>query len=367
MIKTILALVAALALGVVAASAVAAGGLDKYGCPLNTGLHCKELEAAGTTVFGTTTDAPTTATTATTATTTTVATTTTATTTTGKTTTATTTTGGTTTGGRTPGGGSISVTSPCGVASSATYQHVVVVLMENHNYSRLIGASDAPYINQLASECGLATNYSAVSHPSLPNYLALTGGSTFGITDDKNPSGHPLGAASIFSQLGNNWRALDESMPSNCYGSDSGTYVAHHNPAAYYTSVAAACKSLDTPLGSTPDLSAAYTFITPNQCDNMHDCSVASGDSWLQGFVPKLIQSPQYQAGNTVIFLTWDEGSSTNNQVVTEVIAPTVKPGLKVGTAFTHYSLLRTSEELLGLPLLGSAASANSMRAGFGL
>jgi hypothetical protein len=256
---------------------------------------------------------------------------------------------------------------PAGTESLEKIKHVVVVMMENHNYSRLIGASDAPYVNQLASECGLATNYSAVGHPSLPNYLALTAGSTFGISDDKNPSGHPLGSASIFSQLGSNWRALDESMPGSCYPTDSGTYVAHHNPAAYYTSVASACKSLDEQLGSTPDLSAAYTFITPNQCDNMHDCSVATGDNWLKGFVPKLIETPQYQAGNTVVFITWDEGSSSNNQVVTEVIAPTVKPGLKVGTAFTHYSLLRTSEELLGLPLLGNAASAASMRSGFGL
>src|SRR5579884_3564 len=362
MLKTTLALAVALTLGVVVAGALAAGGVDKYGCPLNTGLHCKELEAAGTTVFGST-DSTTTPTTATTATTTT----TTATTTTTTTTTGTTTTTPTTTGGKPPFGGSISVGAPCGVMSSATYKHVVVIVMENHNYGRLIGASDAPYINQLASECGLATNYSAVSHPSLPNYLALTAGSTFGITDDKNPSGHPLGSSSIFSQLGSNWRALDESMPSNCYASDSGTYVAHHNPAAYYTSVASSCKSLDTPLGSTPDLSAAFTFITPNQCDNMHDCAVSSGDNWLKAFVPKLIQSPQYQAANTVIFVTWDEGSSSDNQVVTEVIAPTVTPGLKVGTPFTHYSLLRTSEELLGLPLLGNAANAASMRSGFGL
>ena len=362
MIKTTLAFVVALALGIVAAEALAAGGVDKYGCPLNTGLHCKQLEAAGTTVFDSTPD-PGTTTTATTTTATT--TTTTATTTTGKTTTTTATT--TTTGGKPPFGGSIGVNAPCGVASSTTYKHVVVIVMENHNYGRLIGASDAPYINQLASECGLATNYSAAAHPSLPNYLALTGGSTFGISDDKNPAGHPLGSASIFSQLGANWRALDESMPGNCRGSDSGTYVAHHNPAAYYTNVASACASLDVPLGSTPDLSAAYTFITPNQCDNMHDCSIATGDKWLQGFVPKLIETPQYQAGNTVIFLTWDEGSSTDNQVVTEVIAPTVKPGLKVATKFTHYSLLRTSEELLGLPLLGNAAGAASMRSAFGL
>ena len=324
-IKAIPALVVALALGI--GVAAAASRTNAATCIPHTGQHCKRDT---------------------------------------QTTTTSTTTGATTTTGSTPTG-SLSAATPCGISSNASYRHVVVIVMENHDYSRLIGASDAPYLNWLAAHCGLATNYTAAGHPSLPNYLALTAGTTFGISDDKGPNAHPLGSASIFSQLGSNWRSLEESMPGNCYPSDSGTYVVHHNPAAYYTGVASACKTLDVPLGQTPDLSAAYTFITPNECDDMHDCSVASGDAWLKAFIPKLIGTSQYQAGNTVVFLTWDEGSSTDNQVVTEVIAPTVKPGLKVGTKFTHYSLLRTAEEILGLPLLGNAGSAASMRSAFGL
>src|SRR5437764_294166 len=101
----------------------------------------------------------------------------------------------------------------------ATYDHVIWILMENHSFNEIIGNSAAPYINQLASRCGLATNYFAVSHPSLPNYIALTSGSTQGITDDKSPSSHQLNAPSIFSQLEGSpstWRTLEEAMPSNC-------------------------------------------------------------------------------------------------------------------------------------------------------
>ena len=100
----------------------------------------------------------------------------------------------------------IPVLSPCGVAGVAHYDHVVVIMLENVGYS-IVGSSDAPYFNQLTEKCGLATNYLAVAHPSLPNYVALTSGSTQGITDDGEPSSHPLGMASIFSELGSNWRA----------------------------------------------------------------------------------------------------------------------------------------------------------------
>lgn len=261
---------------------------------------------------------------------------------------------------------------PCGTALTppATYDHVVWVVMENHSYSQIIGSSSAPYVNQLAGECGSATNFTAESHPSLPNYIAMTSGSTQGITDDNGPSSHPLNVASIFSQLGSGgWRSLEESMPSNCDQSDSGEYAVRHNPAAYYTNISADCAVYDVPLGSTPDLSAKFTFVTPNLCDDMHDCSVATGDSWLSTFLPKVFASAQYQAGRTAVFLTWDEDdSASGNHIATLAIAPSVAPGTTSGTAFTHYSMLRTTEELLGLgTFIGNAATATSMRSAFTL
>ena len=259
---------------------------------------------------------------------------------------------------------------PCGTASTppAAYDHVVWILMENHSYSQIIDSPSAPYINQVAGECGLATNYSAISHPSLPNYIALTSGSTQGITDDNPPSSHPLNVPSIFSQLDpGNWRSLEESMPSSCDQSDSGEYAVRHNPAAYFVNLSD-CNTLDVPLSSPPNLSAKFTFVTPNLIDDMHDGTVQQGDTWLSTFLPSVLSSPQYQAGKTAVFITWDEDSgNSGNHVATIAIAPSVTPGAQSGSSFTHYSLLRTTEEQLGLGLIGNAASATSMRGAFNL
>jgi hypothetical protein len=266
---------------------------------------------------------------------------------------------------------SASPSGPCGTTTTApaTYDHVVWILMENHSYNEIIGNSAAPYINQIAGECGLATNYFAISHPSLPNYIALTSGSTQGISDDNPPSSHPLNVSSIFSQLDpGNWRSLEESMPSNCDQTNSGEYAVRHNPAAYYVNLSD-CTTLDIPysLSATPDLSAKFTFVTPNLIDDMHDGTIQQGDSWLSQFLPKVLSSPEYQAGKTAVYITWDEDDSTqNNQVATIVIAPSVTPGARSATLFNHYSMLRTTEEQLGLGLLGNAATATSMRGAFG-
>jgi hypothetical protein len=261
---------------------------------------------------------------------------------------------------------------PCGTASSAPsggYQHVVWVVMENHSYGQIVGNSQAPYENQLASQCGLATNYHAISHPSLPNYIALTSGSDQGITDDNDPSSHPLDVPSIFSQLSSSGsRSLEESMPSNCAQSSSGEYAVKHNPEAYYTNLGTDCGNYDVPLGSTPDLSAKFTFVTPNLIDDMHDGTISQGDAWLQSFMSQVFQTPEWQAGNTAVFVTFDEDDGTSgNHVYTAVVAPSVKPGTQDATAFSHYSLLRTTEDLLGLPAIGNAATATGMEQAFNL
>jgi hypothetical protein len=269
---------------------------------------------------------------------------------------------------------------PCGVATAppvSGWQHVVWIVMENKTYSNIIGNSAAPNINALAGKCGLATNFFAETHPSLPNYIAMTSGSSQGISDDSGPSSHHLTVPSIFSQLGaGGWRSLEDSMGSNCAQGDSGDYAVRHNPAAYYTNISSQCASQDVPLGSTPDLSAKFTFITPNECHDMHSSSCASdttgeikaGDAWLGSFVPKVLDSPQYQAGNTVVFLTWDEDDYSSNQhIVTIVMSPSTPAGTKGATQFNHYSMLRTTEDILGVPPLAGAASAATMAADFHL
>jgi hypothetical protein len=250
----------------------------------------------------------------------------------------------------------------------ARYDHVVWVVMENKPYSSIIGSASAPYENQLAAQCASAVNFFAETHPSLPNYIAMTSGSPQGITDDDPPSSHPLNVPSIFSQLGTGWRSLQESMPSNCLLTTSGLYAVRHNPAAYYTNIRSDCSLLDVPLTDPPDISARFTFVTPNLCSDTHDCSVATGDAWLQTFLGQIFASSEYQAGNTAVFVTWDEDDgSASNHIATLVAAPSVVPGTAPTATFNHYSMLRTTEEMLGLGLVGNAASATSMRTAFGI
>jgi hypothetical protein len=252
--------------------------------------------------------------------------------------------------------------SPCGHGgASPHYSHVAWILLENVGYPVIFSRS-APYLSQLANECGLATNYDAISHPSLPNYIALTAGATYGIHDDAEPSAHRLNVGNLFSQLHGNWLGEIQSMPTPCDRVTSGSYAARHNPAVYYVNLGAACAEDDLPLSFPLDLSRAFTMIVPNICDDMHSCPVATGDEWLSHTVPDIISSKQYQSGSLVLFITFDENDGQSaNHVPTYVIAPSVPTGLRVSQALNHYSLLRTTETLLGLPLISGAQHATSM------
>jgi hypothetical protein len=247
----------------------------------------------------------------------------------------------------------------------------VWIVMENHSYAEIIGASDAPYINQLVAQHGLATAFYAESHPSLPNYIAMTSGSTQGLADDDPPADHPLDVPSIFSLLpAGGSRSLEESMPSNCALTDSGQYVVHHNPQAYYVNLGDDCARYNVPLTDPPDLSARFTFVTPNLIHDMHDGTVSDGDTWLSTFVPQVLASAEYAAGRAGLFITWDEDDNLlgDNHIPTLVIAPSVPPGTQVSARLDHYALLRATQEMLGLtPLLGNAGTAADMRTPFNL
>ncbi len=260
------------------------------------------------------------------------------------------------------------VARPCGVAGAGhDYTHVVWIIEENVGYA-VVGSPAAPYFNALASRCALATNYHAAGHPSLPNYVALTSGSTQGITDDGEPSSHPLAVSSIFSQLRGRWRAYAQSMPRPCDRTTSGVYAARHNPAVYYVNLGAACPRDDVNLPAHPTFYAPFTLVVPNVCDDMHSCPIATGDAWLRSFVPEVLASPPYRAGNLVLVITFDESdASATNLVPTVVVAPSVPAGLRVNVPLSHYALLRTTEQLLGLAPLGAAAHARSMLAPFHL
>ncbi|SRR5258706_2110649 len=250
-----------------------------------------------------------------------------------------------------------------------TFSHVFLIMMENKNYQQIIGNTKTPFINKLANTYGLATNYFAVSHPSLPNYLALTGGDTFGITKDCNDCF--LSFPSIFQQIeesGKTWRAYLEDMPSNCFLSDSGLYPLHHNPAAYYLPIRNSCKKLDIPFTEfLKDLDsgniANFNFISPNNYNNMHSADVSVGDNWVKKTVLQITSSNTFKK-NDAIFIVWDENddNSTANQVPLIIISPLGKQHFSSQQMYTHYSLLKTIEEGLGLPLLGKAKDAMDLK-----
>jgi len=264
-------------------------------------------------------------------------------------------------------------TRPCrGAKAPARYHHVVWIWFENHGRDAVIGAKDAPYINAIAGACGLANRYAAITHPSLPNYIAATSGGTQGITDDDPPAANATRAVSIF-EVARSWRSYQEALPRPCALKSSGRYAVRHDPAAYYLRIRSQLCARDVPLG-TPAAGALasdlrrnrlprFSFITPDLCNDMHDCSVATGDAWLRHWLPVLLASRAYRAGKTAIFITWDESEGGGgNRVATIAVAPSVRRGSASNVAFTHYSLLRTTESMLRLRLLGAAAHASSMR-----
>jgi hypothetical protein len=264
---------------------------------------------------------------------------------------------------------------PCGVSAAAPvhYQHVVWIWMENHNWSGVFGNASAPYLNTLAGKCGTDSAYASVGSPSLPNYLGATSGSTQGVADDGDPSAHSFTVDNLFRQVragGGTERSFMESMPAPCGLVSAGSYAAKHNPAVYYAGGddRRACQADDLPFSAFSSVLAGgrlptFTSITPNICDDMHDCPVATGDQWLATWVPQILATASYRSGTTALFIVWDEPTPLANLVVT----PSVRPGTVSGTAVTHYSLLRATEEMLGLPLLGGAANAPDLRSAFGI
>jgi hypothetical protein len=262
-------------------------------------------------------------------------------------------------------------------AARSKSSHVIVIMMENAEYGEVLGNSAAPYTNALARRYGLATQSFAVAHPSLPNYLAITSGSTHGVSSDCT-SCH-VGAPNIVDQLEGahtSWKAYLEDVPSPCFrGASAGGYAKKHNPFIYYDDVAASpgrCHKLvgfgqlasDVRAGRLP----TYAWISPNLCDDGHDCGVAGGDHFLAHTVPTLLR---VLGPNGFLVLTWDEGSSNGEccgggpgggHIVTIVAGPRVRRGGRDPQPVDHYGVLGTVEEALGLPALGGALDSGSGR-----
>jgi hypothetical protein len=268
------------------------------------------------------------------------------------------------------------------------FSHLFVVVMENEGEP---GALATPAVAALARRYASATSWYAVGHPSLPNYLAMTSGTTWDVTSDCtscNQPGPDLG--SQLSGAGITWGAYLEGSPGPCFlgpQSPDGSYAEKHDPFAYFLdvrAVPAVCAHLQplgalTPLlapGKPPQDVPRFVWVTPNLCHDGHDCSTATSGPWLASFVATVTASAAWADGGALV-VTWDEGADSDTSgidpttgavtagaggghVLTLVIAPGVRAGLQVRTAFDHYSLLRTVEDAFGLPLLRQAGAGST-------
>src|SRR3954447_5578882 len=252
--------------------------------------------------------------------------------------------------------------------------HVFIILMENHNWSSIRGSSSAPYLNNtllpMASYCDAYYNPPA-NHPSEPNYLWLEAGTNFGIRNDNPPSSnHQSTTNHLVTRLkdaGIAWKTYQENISgTTCPLTDSYPYAVKHNPFAYFDDVVNAnCTSVMRPFPElASDLSANtvahYNFITPNLINDMHDGTIAQGDTWLAQTIPMIMNSAAYQ-NNGVILITWDEGSAGGaGPIGIIVLSPLAKGGgYHNALHYTHSSTLRTLQKIFGLGnYLSGAATA---------
>ena len=272
-----------------------------------------------------------------------------------------------------------STTTPTATAAlapnrSGAVMKVLVFVVENHSLSQM--RSDMPYTFGLAQRFGYANHYTAIGHPSLPNYIALAGGQTYGITNDDQPSANPVHGTSVFGQAvmaGKTAEVYADGMPQNCATSDGGSdYAVKHNPWAYFINERGTCQKYDVPVdrlavaitnGTLPNVGMAI----PNLCNDAHDCPLGTADTWFKGWMTKIFEGPDWKSGHLAVVLTADEDNGAEgNTVLTVLIHPSQKAHV-VTAALTHYSLTRLYEEVAGTPYLFGAKPAPSMATAFGL
>jgi acid phosphatase len=255
------------------------------------------------------------------------------------------------------------------------FSHVIIILFENHEFGVVAGNTrQMPYFNQLAAENVLLTQFYAISHPSLPNYIALIGGDTLGITTDcQTCYVNGTNLPDLIEAAHRTWKTYQEDMPSACFVGSGDKYAQRHNPFIYFDDIrtnAARCQASVAPLTQLDtDLAGAglpnYSFITPNLCNSAHDCGLDVSDGWLHGMITKLTSAKSFD-DHSLIIVTFDEGqgnhsccglgTSAGGQVATLLISKLAKPGFQDATPYSHYSIIKTLAAAWGMPELGHAA-----------
>jgi phosphatidylinositol-3-phosphatase len=256
------------------------------------------------------------------------------------------------------------------------FDHIVMIMLENEDFDKVIGNSDMPNFNKLANENVLLTKYDAVTHPSLPNYIALIGGDTFGIKDDctdcfiNAPSLPDLIEAS-----GRTWKTYQEDIPSPCFVGDAGDYVQKHDPFIYFDPIRldkARCENSVVSFDALKSDIAAdalpnFIFITPNMCHNSHDCSLGVADDWLEEQLNTLIPALEKDGSNYLVVVMFEEGANDSffgdragGRVPVILLSPQAKNNFQDDTPYSHYSLLKTISNAWGLSYLGHVADENT-------
>jgi hypothetical protein len=255
----------------------------------------------------------------------------------------------------------------CGGAQAAprpvpAFGHVVVVVLENKARDAVLGNRHAPAFNAFARRGAVLAGYRGVTHPSLPNYLALVSGSTHGVTTDCTSctvAGPSL--ADTLEASGRTWKTYAEGLPrSGWMGPGLRRYAKKHVPFLYFRRVLSSPARLRRVVPLTQlssDLAAhrlpALALVVPDLCHDMHDCSVAAGDAWLRRFLPPLLKLQ-----GTAVFVVFDESYGADPGVPALALGPLVRPGSRFRRPISHYGLLRTIEDGFALPRLGHSAGA---------
>lgn len=263
-------------------------------------------------------------------------------------------------------------------ASGSRVTKLLIVMEENHSLDEM--RAQMPYTFALASQYAYASSYRAITHPSLPNYLAIAGGSTFGVTGDGPPSTYGQSAPSVFGRAvaaGGTAKVYAEDMSTPCQQRNAGEYAVRHNPWTYFVTASEhhSCLTGDVPIGGlTRDVASGALptvgMVVPNLCHDAHNCSLATADVWFQTLMAPIMAGPDFSSGRLAVVLVADEDDRTqSNTVLAAVIQSSLKGQHKVvDTPLTHYSLTRMMQDVAhSTPYVRNAATANDMAAAFGL
>jgi hypothetical protein len=242
-----------------------------------------------------------------------------------------------------------------GAAAPDRYDHVVVVVMENKVWSGVLNGQ-GPWLTAVKNECTTATNYAQAGSPSRPNYIALTAGATYGCEGSNSdpPGGCTPPSPSVFKQVidaGGTAKNYLGGAQSACDLTSGGRYAVKHAPWPYFADERALCAANAPAVGSSGFLDPKHlptlAFVSPDLCDDTHDCPVAIGDDYLKTLLTPILASSTYRAGKTAVIVVYDEFTPLPNVLMSK----SVRHGT-ITVPVTHNLLLHTVESMLGLPWL---------------